>query len=92
MGDGIQKCHFPKTSSSLTSHLSGLITVQLMPWFSPHIFSFPVLFLLFEVIWSFSTVEEQAALFYLLKAHVLLVPVATLPTNSKKSHFVGVVI
>lgn len=45
--------------------------------------SFPVLFLLFEVIWDFSTVEEQPTLFCLLKAQVLLVAVVTLPTNSK---------
>lgn len=32
------------------------------------IFSFPVLLSIFKVIWNFSTVEEQPALFYLLKA------------------------
>ena len=93
MEDGIQQYHFPKTSSSLTSHLSGLITLQLLLWFPqppPHLFfSFLVLFLLFKVIWNFSTLEKQPALFYLLKAEVLLVAVVTLPTNSKNHALSG---
>lgn len=91
MEDGIQQYHFPKTSSSLLSHLSGLITFQLLPWFPspPTIFSFPVLFLLCKVIWNFSIVEAQPALFYLLKAQVLLVAVVTLPTDSKNHTLEG---
>lgn len=40
----IQQHHFPKTSSSLTSCLSGLITLQLMPCFPPPLPSFLFLF------------------------------------------------
>lgn len=61
MEDGIQKYHLPKTASSFISHLSGLITLQLLPWFPspPTVFSFPVLFLVFKVIWNCNTVDKQ---------------------------------